>query len=298
LSERFNINSKTSAALGYFDGVHLGHIKVIKKAAEKGIQTVVITFDRLSWKIENGKPCREITTSQQKEGIFKELGVDAVCYLEFEKIKDMEPSEFVKKICSALNIVFISTGFNYRFGKNAAGGTENLKEYAARCQAETVAVEPVCFGGKTLSSTRIRGLIEEGKVDGAALMLSRPFGFLREVVHGRELGRTLGIPTINQLIPNEQILPKFGVYASKVFIDGKVYCGVTNVGVKPTVSVNEAPLSETHILDFDGDLYGKVLRTDLIKFCRPEMKFDNISLLKEQMKKDSANARRILKYIR
>lgn len=217
-----------------------------------------------------------------------------MCYLDYEKVKDTEPRDFIKEICSVFNIKYISSGFNYRFGKKAAGGTDDLKKIAEEFGAKAVSLAPVCFGGRPLSSTRIRAAMEKGEAQRASLMLSRPFAFYGTVVHGHELGRTLGIPTINQLIPETQILPKFGVYASTVLIDGKVYFGVSNVGVKPTVSQNEAPLCETYILGFIGDLYGRKLKVDILKFIRPEMKFKSIELLKEQMTKDSETSRKFL----
>lgn len=294
LKEGFDRSMPTSAALGFFDGVHKGHTAVIKSAADKGLQTIVVTFENAVWKTDNGKPCGEITSKALKERILKSLGVDAVIYLDYPKVKNMEPGDFIKNLCSFFNLKFISAGFNYRFGKEASAGIGELKGYCRELDTEVSAIAPVCLNGQPLSSTRIREALSSGAADKALEMLGRPFAFYSEVVRGRQIGRTLGTPTINQVLEPTQLLPKFGVYASLVYIDGKEHFGVTNIGVKPTIAEHLAPLCETHIIGFSGDLYGQVLQVDIIKFIRPEMKFENLDKLKEQMNKDSCSAKKAL----
>lgn len=293
-NEEFDRSMPACAALGFFDGVHKGHAAVIKSAIDKGLKTVAVTFENAVWKKENGKPGGEITSKALKEKILASLGVDAVVYLDYLRVKDMEPRNFIKALCSFFNIKHISAGFNYRFGKGASAGINELKEYCREFGIEVSAVSPVCLKGQPLSSTRIREALVSGAVDEANRMLGRPFAFYSEVVHGRQIGRTLGTPTINQILEPTQLLPKFGVYASTVSIDGKEYFGVTNIGVKPTIAEHLAPLCETHIIGFSGDLYGQILQVDIIKFIRPEMKFESLIKLKEQMKKDSHSAEEAL----
>lgn len=285
-------------ALGFFDGIHRGHIEVINDALkykDDNTKTIIVTFTHALWK-EGGIQKREITSVNLKEKILSDLGVDAVVYLEFSKVKDIEPNDFLKIIFDRFKVVHFSTGFNYHFGKKAAGGLGELKTFAAENKISATSIEPVCYEGEPLSSTRIRNAIENGEMEKANEMISRPFSVLSLVVHGRALGRTLGIPTINQLLPETQVLPKFGVYASFVKFDNKTYYGVSNIGVKPTISEHEAPICETHILNFDGDLYSKMVRVEIIDFIRPEMKFNSLDELKTQMKKDSLKANDILTY--
>lgn len=295
LSGGIKSGEPTAAALGFFDGVHLGHAKVIEAAAETGLKTAVVTFSHSPGKEENGQPVPEITSRELKEKIFASMSVDAVVYLDFDKVKDLEPAEFLDLLTSIFNVKFLCSGFNYRFGKGASAGVRELEKLCAPRGVEVKTVGPVCAGDGPLSSTRIRALIARGDVKAAAELLGRPFAFYSKVVGGRRLGRTLGIPTINQLLPKTQLLPRFGVYASKVHLGGNILPAVTNVGVKPTVVENGSPLAETHILDFEGDLYGKYIQVDIIDFIRPEMRFSGIGELREQMKNDEKKAREILK---
>lgn len=288
----------TAVSLGFFDGVHLGHAAVIKAAVRQNLQTAVVTFSHNPGKTDNGQPIDEITCPALKEQILTSLSVDAVMYLDFKKVCGMEPAQFIDMLCSTLNVKYISSGFNYRFGKNAKAGVRELEAICAPRGIEVCSIAPVCVGGLPLSSTRIRSLISDGDVKKAAVLLGRPFAFYSEVVHGRQLGRTLGTPTINQLLPETQLLPRFGVYASIVHVGGGLLPAVTNVGVKPTISDNNAPLAETYILGFEGDLYGETVRVDIMEFIRPEMRFGGLEELREQMKRDSQKACRIINVLK
>lgn len=294
LTDKTASGEPTAVALGFFDGVHLGHAKVIEAAASKGLRTAVVTFSDSPGKGENQTPLPQITSRELKEKIFASMSVDTVVYLDFEKVKDLGPEQFIEMLESVFNVKFISSGFNYRFGKGACAGVRELRELCEPRGIKVETVEPVCVGGAPLSSTRIRALIADGDVRAAARLLGRPFAFYSKVVHGRSLGRTLGIPTINQLLPKSQLLPRFGVYASAVHIGERTLPAVTNVGVKPTVSDNGAPLAETHILGFEGDLYGEYVQVDLIDFIRPERRFGGLDELRRQMQEDSKKAYEVL----
>lgn len=281
-------------ALGYFDGVHLGHARVIKQAVGQNLFTTVVTFEQNPGKTESGKTIYEITCRALKEKAIASLAADSILYLDFQKVRDMEPASFIDMLISRINIKYICTGFNYRFGKNAKAGVQELKKLCEPHGITVCAVPPVCVGGAVISSSRIRKLIESGEVKKAAQLLGRPFAIYSEIVHGRMLGRKLGTPTINQLLPPPQILPRFGVYASLVCINGKRLPAVTNVGVKPTVSNKGIPLAETFIFDFRSDLYGKSIQVDLIDFVRPEKRFDDIEQLSSQMKHDAEKSKKML----
>lgn len=296
----YNTNNKiaheapVAVTLGYFDGVHLGHAGVIEKAAKQKLFTLVVTFAQNPGKTVNGAPVQEITCRELKEKAIADLGADGILYLDFQKVRNLEPESFIEMLASRINLKFISVGFNYRFGKNAKAGIKELKKLCEPRGIAVCAVEPVCRNGVVISSSLIRGYIEDGDVKTAAEYLGRPFSVYSKVIHGRMLGRRLGIPTINQLLPPQQILPRFGVYASVVCLDGKKMPAVTNIGVKPTVLSKSAPLAETFIFGFHGDLYGKFVQIDLIEFVRPEKRFDSIEQLQIQMKRDAEQSKKLL----
>lgn len=284
-------NSKTAVALGAFDGLHTGHRAVINRVIDSGYMPTVFTFlDNPAEKLA-GK-CSYLTTPEERLGILESWGVEAVIIPNFSDVSDWSPESFLVTLRDAVNAKLISCGEDFCFGKNAAGNIGTLRSFCEENAIELNVAEPVMLGGDRISSTRIRALLSDGEVGKAAEMLGRPFGFKFEVVHGNHLGRTIGIPTINQAFPDNFILPRFGVYASAVYIDGKAYCGVTNVGVKPTVGSDHA-LSETWIPDFSGDLYGKVLRLELLGFIRDERKFSGLEELRGVIKQNAVTAREI-----
>lgn len=260
---------------------------MIEAAVSQGMQTAVITFNHSP---NCNRKVPEITCHELKEKEFSALGADVTAYLEFSEVRDMSPKEFIEMLTSWFDVKFISCGFNYRFGKNAQAGSDELSRICAEKGIRTRSIEPVTIDGIPVSSTRIRSFIANGDMSGAAALLGRPFAFYGEIIHGRHLGHTLGMPTINQQFSKIQILPRYGVYASVVHIADKKWPGVTNVGVKPTVARDGAAGVETFIPGFEGNLYGEKLKVDIIKFIRPEMKFGGIEELKAQMQKDTANA--------
>lgn len=292
----------TAVELGFFDGVHKGHAAVIGAATahaatahaaqSEGMETAVVTFRRRP-ELPGGPPAPEITCRALKEQILQSLRADTVAYLDFEQVRDLSPSEFLELLCGWFDVRFVSCGFNYRFGKNAAAGARELKELCAARGIVAAEAAPVCVDGGPVSSTRIRALLERGDAVSARRLMGRPFAFWAEVVHGRQLGRTLGTPTINQVPEAPQLFPRYGVYASRVELDGRLWPGVTSVGVKPTVEEHAQPSAETYIPGFSGDLYGRTLRVDLLEFLRPELRFGGLEALKAQMGRDTEQALQI-----
>jgi riboflavin kinase/FMN adenylyltransferase len=288
----------SAVALGSFDGLHIGHQKVISCAVdgkEHGLVPTVLTFAHNPLTDLGGSPGGEIFTRQQKIELLKGFGVKQLYILQFSTIKDLSAEEFVEQIlmqvCRAKKVC---CGFNFTFGCGGKGNSRLLSELCRERGIQTQVAQAVLFEGEPVSSTRIRGLIASGEVDRAAKLLGRPYGYCSEVQHGRRLGHRLGAPTVNQAIPTEFVLPLFGVYASKVYFEGKEYCGVTNVGVKPTVG-SPCALAETWLPDYHGeDFYGKTIRVDLMEFLRPEMKFDGLPALKAQIQKDGQRAKEFL----
>ncbi|MBC8570441.1 riboflavin biosynthesis protein RibF [Zongyangia hominis] len=286
----------TAVALGLFDGVHKGHRAVLAQALaqrERGLIPCVFTFT-----FDGGAPPSKqgnlaIMTPERRSEIFSQLGFAYEICPPFSAFCNLTPREYVEEILmKRLWVKFVACGYDFRFGKGAAGDVETLRELCGERGIEVRVVEHVDDGGHPVSSTRIRHHIENGEIEEANRLMESLFSIGTRVVHGRRLGRTLDFPTINQPFPAGCIIPRFGVYASLAFAGGRWREAVTNVGIKPTVAVKD-PLAETYILDFTGDLYGKNVEVRLLSFLRPEEKFGSLEELKERIWMDSEDARRI-----
>ena len=289
----------TSVALGFFDGVHKGHRDVIKKAKAFSSPTcpvAVLTFKNSPALTFTGKEKPLLTTNEQKFELFESLGMDIVFCIDFDDVKDMTAQQFVSEVLyKQLNAKFVTTGFNYHFGK---GGTSDADDMLSLCKELGIQAnkcDPVMYENAPVSSTRIRECISAGEIESANEMLCYDFAVREQIVGGNHIGRKLDSPTINQHLTGGIVTPKFGVYATKVTVDGNTYIGATNIGTHPTVG-GDTPVCETHLLDFEsGDLYGKIAHTKLLKFIRPEQKFDSIAELKAQIDKDK---QQILNYFK
>lgn len=289
---------RTVLTIGAFDGVHIGHACLLGAmrtvSAEKGLRNCVWTFAENPKSLMNGG-VKYITGSIDKMEALEQLGAESVYFADFESYCALEPEEFVKKsLIGDFHADTVVCGFDFRFGANRSGDAEllrrTLKEYGVSC----IIVPPVKAGDETVSSTLIRKKLAEGDIEGASFLLGRRYSFLLPVIHGRRLGRTIGFPTINQRFPDYQAVPAYGVYACLCRVDGKTYRGISNIGVRPTVSVHEdAPLCETHIFSFSDDLYDKEARIYLCKRIRPEKRFSSLSELKAQVEEDK---QAVLKY--
>lgn len=278
---------KTAVALGLFDGVHLGHRAVIDlsvKMAEKGFTPSVFTFSSDSLEQKQGRRIDYIYTDSQKYKLLSELGIVRVFSEDFNNIKSLSGEEFVKKILlGKLNAGFVSCGRDFRFGKNASCNAENLAEFGKKFGFQVEIADDISFNGENISSNRIRELLKNGCVTDANLLLGEEYRIDGKVVHGRQLGRTIDFPTINQLYADAQLIPRKGVYRSAAFIGGKKYDSITNIGVKPTVDKDISPLAETHILGFSGDVYGENITVKLLGFVRDERKFASVEELRKQI---------------
>lgn len=279
---------KRAVALGNFDGLHSGHTAVIEKAkamAQNGLVPCVLLLDPLPCNVEGFTPHKALITDSEKEKLLGEMGVEVV-KIDFLKIKDYEPVRFFEDIIiKELNAGAVSCGFNYRFGKNGSGDSTLLESLCKTSGVAFCVSEPVEAEGLPISSTRIRNALENGEIEKANAMLGRAFGYTLEVVHGDKIGRLLDCPTINQLFPEELIVPKYGVYSSEAKIDGKWLRSVTNIGRRPSFE-NDEQRSETHIIGFNGDLYGQLVEVRLLSYKRGEKKFSSLDELKEQLSKD------------
>ncbi len=286
-------NRPSAVALGFFDGLHLGHIEVIKRALLKdGLCSVVFTFnDKTSLPKFSGKKGHCIITHEQKTAIFASLGVERVYAPDFSDVKDYSAREFVERILrDELNASVVVCGYDFRFGKGGEGDPEALKILCAEYGMECEVVPAVTVDGVTVSSTAIRDMIRAGDIETANRFLGYELSYDLPVAEGSKIGRTIGFPTINQEIPDYMVKPKNGVYKSWAIAEGKTYRGITNIGVKPTVSNAGKSLMETHIIGFDGDLYGKTVRVALREFIRDEVKFGSLEELKRQIELDKAES--------
>ena len=279
-----------SVALGTFDGVHLGHRAVLESTLKKGLIPIALTFD-LPPKF--GSKQNLLMTPIDKIKALSTLGISAEV-MDFEKIKDTPPNEFLTFIKEKFSPKIIATGYNFRFGKSALGTTNDIAEFCKINNIEYICANAVKVGGEAVSSTRIRKLIADGEVNLAGKMLGQHFFFSGEITHGDARGRTIGFPTLNIPYPTELVIPKFGVYASLTEVNGKMYKSVTDIGVRPTFKTDYI-ISETNIMGFEGDLYGKIAKIHLVDFIRGEVKFGGVEELKFAISKDKKTAAQILK---
>lgn len=281
-------------ALGFFDGVHLGHQALLKTcrrlAAEANARSAAVTFSLPPAALLGKNTPGTLNTACDRVSLLKEFGMDDVTVLPTDcQTLSMSYQDFLESLISRGAVGFVC-GNDFRFGKNGAGNADILESYCRERGLLCAVVPEQTMDGARISSTRIRALLEEGDVTQANKLLGHPHIFTGTVVFGQQLGRTIGIPTANLLLPEGLLTPKVGVYACKAMVDGIEYLAVTNVGSRPTVG-GENVTVETHLLDFNGDLYGKALRLTFHKFLRQEKKFDSLEALKEQINEDIANCR-------
>lgn len=293
------IDKKTAITLGKFDGVHLGHQKLINKVIskqEEGFQSVLFTFDKLVGAFLRETDQGLLLTKEERHDVFSKYSLDYIVECEFtEEFAHMSAEDFIEEILvKRLNVSYIAVGTDFTFGYKATGNYQLLQQYAPKFGYEVEVVEKIAYKGSEISSTRIRKCIEAGQIEDANHMLGFQYPIRGKVLHGKKLGRTLGIPTTNLVPSEEKLLPPNGVYVSRTVIGDEIYDGVTSIGYKPTVS-NELILGvETFIFDYSGDLYGVTIQIELCIFERPELKFDSIDQLKEEMNKDIEFAKKYL----
>lgn len=289
---------KRAIALGFFDGVHLGHAALMEKTKERaeelGAVPSVLSFDVHPDNLVFGKEVPLINSAAGREDIIKRcFGIDNVVFIHFnERVMRMPWTEFVDSLIADLNVCHIVVGHDFCFGYKGQGTAQKLKDYCAERNIGCDIIMPVTMDGKIISSTYIRTLIKDGKIEEANRYLGHPHSLADTVRSGYHLGTKMGAPTINMRFPQGVLVPKFGVYASKVYLeDNSCYIAVTNIGVRPTVSEGNVVTVESHLLDYSGDLYGRQVRLEFYKFLRPEIKFANAEELFKQIKLDGVTAR-------
>ncbi|EOS22565.1 MAG: bifunctional riboflavin kinase/FAD synthetase [Lachnospiraceae bacterium] len=295
----FYIEEATAAAIGKFDGFHRGHQKLLgqlRQQQEQGLKSVVFTFVPSPAAFFSSSPVKELSTIEEKRRIFEKAGVDYLIEYPFhQEIADMEPEVFVKEVLAGrLRAKCVVAGEDVSFGKKGAGNYHLLQELASNCGYQVILIEKVSYQDKEVSSTYVREEVRKGNMELAAQLLGTPYHVGGKIIHGRQLGRTIGMPTVNLLPPSEKLLPPKGVYYSYVVLHGgeeNKLPAITNIGTKPTVDDRCMMGVETYIYNFDQDVYGEELEVYLLKFKRPEMCFDGVDALKRQMAKDLAEGK-------
>lgn len=281
------------AALGFFDGVHLGHRAVIAGSADMGLRSVVLTFAQSPSKALGAPFQGLITDNRRKAELLTQAGAEDIIFADFGALRDMSAEDFVTEILvEKLRAKRVCCGFNYRFGKGGEGDVKRLIELCAEHGIDVEAREPVTVDGEQVSSSRIRELIASGDIKRANKMLGYRYAISGDIAGGNHLGTGMGFPTVNIPIGGELIVPRYGVYASKVTVGGREYIGATNIGVHPTVGENDKPLCESFLLDFGGgDLYGSYAVCELCDFVRDERVFGSFDELKAQIDADCERIR-------
>jgi len=287
-------------ALGNFDGLHRGHMRIVERvvraAAQRGVTPLVLTFDPHPTRIvrPDGAPPLLMTMAQKVE-VLGRAGVKGVAVVRFSReIASWDPETFVRLVLHDwLGVVEVWVGANFVFGHDRAGNVTRLRQLGAGYGFRAEAIEPVRYKEFVVSSSRARRLVLEGRVEDAAALLGRDYFMDGIVVHGLQRGRTLGFPTANLDTENE-LLPPNGVYATLATLDGVEYPSVTNIGVRPTFHLPSATVVETHLLDMERDLYGKPMRVAFAHRIREERTFDGVEALKAQITADCQSARTLL----
>lgn len=287
----------TAVALGNFDGVHLGHQELIKHTVEKakadGLKAAVFTFSNHPKNLlPKEKRVKSILTTSEKEDIIASLGVDYLFNVPFTKaIMSMDPVDFIDELLiGRFNMKAAFCGFNYHFGFKALGSPEVLRKEGEAKGFEVCEMAPYKIKGDIVSSSLIRTLVASGQVEKCKTYMGRHYDIGGEVVVGNRLGRKLGFPTSNLIIDPDMVTPPNGVYVTNCIYNGVSYPSVTNVGIKPTIGTYNKNV-ETHIFNFDKELYGKHITVEFLKKTRDEVKFDDVRDLSEQIVRDCREAR-------
>ncbi|MGF1617654.1 MAG: bifunctional riboflavin kinase/FAD synthetase [Acidimicrobiia bacterium] len=285
----------TALTLGVFDGVHLGHRQLLARAFGHDGTHAVITFDPHPVEVlAPGTAPRLITNIEERLSLLEDVGADLVAVLDLAEVREFRPEQFVSEILvGKLDVSTLTIGEDFHFGKDRAGDVGFLTEAGQSDGFAVDVVEMVAEGGQTVSSSRIRSLIEVGSVADAAALLGSRYRVTGPVIDGDKRGRDIGYPTANLKPVARKVTPGNGVYATVARVDGTDHMSATNVGTRPTFGGGES-LIEAHILDFDGDLYGEEITVEFVERLRPELEFKSVAELLEHMEEDIERSRKIL----
>lgn len=279
--------------LGNFDGIHIGHQALLRAAIDKkaaltdrfpGIASGVCFFKIPPTDYTTEVKVPHLMSFEQKLSFFAKLGIDFAFITDFEELRNSTPESYVNDTLKGIfNCVFAVCGFNFRFGKHASGSANDL---VCLMNGAATVVDSVCLEDTPVSSSAIRQALAAGDIERVATLLGRPYCIEEAVLHGKALGRTLGIPTVNQSFPGSMAIPKHGIYITRTYVDGKTYPSVSNVGIRPSVNDGMQINCETHILDFDREIYGLTVKVEFLSRLRDEIRFDSLDALRAQIESD------------
>ncbi len=289
--DKVNTKRGTAIAMGNFDGLHKGHMKLLTMlsnvAQDNGLSSVAYTFDKHPIHAIKGEDTLKlIADNAYKEELLSACDVDTLFFENFEAVKDLSPKDFVKDILvEKLNMKIAVVGLHNHYGKDSEGDVKLLRELGQEYGFMVYMIKPLYVGDFVCSSTKIRALIENGDLELAEELLGRPFKIKNVVIEDKKLGKTLGYPTANMVPEKTQLLPKNGVYATTTYVDGKAYKSITNVGTSPTVGDDTVKI-ETYMLGFDGDVYNEAIEVEFLKKIRDVRAFGSLDELSAQLAED------------
>ena len=289
---------KRVIALGFFDGIHIGHAalleRTVQRAREIGAMPSVLSFDIHPDTLVFGKEVPLINSAAGRADLIRRLfGIENVIFIHFDRrVMQMPWQEFVQTLIQEMDAAWVVVGHDFRFGWKGEGTAQRLQDYCADLGLGCDIIPAVTLEGRVVSSTYIRELIENGDMERANQFLGHPHTLVDTVHYGYRLGTKMGTPTINMRFPDGVLVPRYGVYAARAILDdGSEHMAVTNVGVRPTVSGEDRVSVESFILDYSGNLYDRQVRIEFFRFIRPEMKFPSVDALKAQILKDAETTR-------
>ena len=289
---------KRVIALGFFDGIHIGHAALLERTVQRAREIVatpsVLSFDIHPDTLVFGKEVPLINSAAGRADLIRRLfGIENVIFIHFDRrVMQMPWQEFVQTLIQEMDAAWVVVGHDFRFGWKGEGTAQRLQDYCADLGLGCDIIPAVTLEGRVVSSTYIRELIEEGEMERANQFLGHPHTLVDTVHYGYRLGTKMGTPTINMRFPDGVLVPRYGVYAARAILDdGSEHMAVTNVGVRPTVSGEDRVSVESYILDYSGNLYDRQVRIEFFRFIRPEMKFPSVDALKAQILKDAETSR-------
>lgn len=296
---KLNTKKKTAVAVGYFDGMHIGHQELIRQmlqcAKDNDLLPAILTFDMHTFRAE-GKGKHDLFPRSYTTHLAEKAGVELYVDLPFEEIRDLEPDQFASAVLGEgfLHAGAVFCGDDFRYGKDRAGDVDDLRTEGEKNGFTANVVDSVMLDGEAVSTSRIKEHMKLGEIREANRMLGKPYSMYGEVIHGNHLAQGMGFPTANIRLPAEILSPRKGVYLTETIVDGVRYRSITNVGTRPTITDDIESTAETHILDFDQNLYGKRIRILFYDFIRPEQKFGSAEELKHMVRSNIEQARNAL----